>query len=179
MCRRRILTVKSIERHLSMNITIICVGKLKEKFWGEACNEYLKRLRPYANVRVCEVADIDPARAGGEGAAREREGAQILQSLGKHASNKATSHIILLDIEGKQLSSVQFSRHIDDLKVRGVSDIVFIIGGSIGVSAQVKAAASESLSFGAITLPHNLARVVLLEQIYRAFKISRGEPYHK
>lgn len=89
------------------------------------------------------------------------------------------AHVILLDIKGKQRSSEQLSKHLDDLALSGKSDITFIIGGSDGVSIEVKARANETLSFGPLTLPHNLARVVLLEQIYRAYKISRGEPYHK
>lgn len=154
-------------------ITVIAVGKLKEKFWTAACEEYLKRLRPYAKTSVVEIADVDPARAGGVEAAREREGESILSSVGEG------SHVILMAIEGKQRSSVDFSRHLDELALRGTSDLTFVIGGSDGVSDAVRARANETFSFGPITLPHNLARVVLLEQIYRAFKISRGEPYHK
>ena len=89
------------------------------------------------------------------------------------------AHVILMAIEGKQRSSVDFSRHLDDLALRGASELAFVIGGSDGVSDAVRARADETFSFGPITLPHNLARVVLLEQLYRAFKISRGEPYHK
>ena len=89
------------------------------------------------------------------------------------------AHVILMAIEGKQRSSVDFSRHLDDLALRGASELAFVIGGSDGVSDVVRARADETFSFGPITLPHNLARVVLLEQLYRAFKISRGEPYHK
>ena len=120
-----------------------------------------------------EIADIDPARAGGVDAARDREGAAILAALGPSA------HVVLLAIDGKQRSSESFSQRIDTLKLNGASDIAFVIGGSDGVSAAVRQRADETLSFGPITLPHNLARVVLLEQLYRAQKISRGEPYHK
>lgn len=154
-------------------ITVIAVGKLKEKFWTAACEEYLKRLRPYAKVTVTEIADADPARAGGVEAAREREGESILSAVPEG------SHVILMAIEGTQRSSVDFSRHLDELALRGTSDLTFVIGGSDGVSDAVRARANETFSFGPVTLPHNLARVVLLEQIYRAFKISRGEPYHK
>ena len=132
-----------------MKYTVVCVGKLKERFWKDACAEYTKRLGAYAKVDMREVADIDPAKAGGVDAARDKEGAAILAAL------------------------------LDDLMLRGSSDIAFVIGGSDGVSDEVRARADEMLSFGRITLPHNLARVVLLEQIYRACKISRGEPYHK
>ncbi|MEC4273630.1 23S rRNA (pseudouridine(1915)-N(3))-methyltransferase RlmH [Adlercreutzia sp. R25] len=156
-----------------MRITIVAVGKLKEKFWTAACDEYLKRLRPYTKVTVAEIPDVDPARAGGIEAAREREGEGILAAVPESA------RAILMAIEGKQRSSVDFSQHLDDLALCGESDLAFIIGGSDGVSDAVRARADETFSFGPITLPHNLARVVLLEQIYRAFKISRGEPYHK
>ena len=127
-----------------MAFTVVAVGKLKEKFWKAACDEYLKRLQPYMRTKVAEVADVDPARAG-----------------------------------GVERSSEGLSARIDELVVRGKSDIAFVIGGSDGVSDAVRERADETLSFGPITLPHNLARVVLLEQLYRAQKISRGEPYHK
>lgn len=134
---------------------------------------YTKRLGAYAKVDIREVADIDPAKAGGVDAARDKEGAAILAALPSRA------HVILLAIEGKERSSEGLSARLDDLMLRGSSDIAFVIGGSDGVSDEVRARADEMLSFGHITLPHNLARVVLLEQIYRACKISRGEPYHK
>ena len=156
-----------------MNYTIVAVGKLKERFWKDACAEYVKRLGAYGKVKVVEVPDVDPARAGGVDAARRREGAAILTAIGERA------HVVLLAIEGKERSSEEFSRRLDDLALAGKSDIVFVIGGSDGVSDEVRARANETLSFGRITLPHNLARVVLLEQVYRACKISRGEPYHK
>lgn len=156
-----------------MKITIVAVGKLKERFWSDACAEYLKRLSGYAKVSVKEIADIDPVRAGGVDAAREKEGAAILAAIPQG------THVVLMAIEGKQRSSEQLSAHLDALALGGTSDIAFVIGGSDGVSRAVYARADETLSFGPITLPHNLARVVLLEQIYRAFKISRGEPYHK
>ena len=156
-----------------MKFTVIAVGKLKERFWSDACSEYLKRLQPYAKTKVVEIADVDPARAGGEAASIEREGTSILKAIPERA------HVVLLAIDGKQRSSEGLSQRIDDLGLGGMGEIVFVIGGSYGVSADVRARADETLSFGLITLPHNLARVVLLEQLYRACKISRGEPYHK
>ena len=156
-----------------LKITVVAVGKLKEKFWVAACDEYLKRLRPYAKVAVTEIPDVDPARAGGVEAAREREGAGILAAVPECA------HVILMAIEGKQRSSVDFSRHLDDLALRGASELAFVIGGSDGVSDAVRARADETFSFGPITLPHNLARVVLLEQLYRAYQIDAGTRYHK
>lgn len=146
--------------------TVIAVGKLKERFWKDACAEYLKRLSAYTDITVREIPDSSP----------EHEEGGILAALGKLP---AETHVILLDIQGVETSSVGLSRKIDDLALRGKPNIAFIIGGSDGVTAKVKAHADERISFGPITLPHNLARVVLLEQIYRAYKISRGEPYHK
>lgn len=156
-----------------MKYTVVAVGKLKERFWRDACAEYLKRLGAYAKVEVREIADIDPARAGGVEASRVKEGEAILGAVPER------SHMILLAIEGRERTSEELSAHLDELALRGKSDISFVIGGSDGVSDAVRARADETLSFGRITMPHNLARVVLLEQVYRAAKISRGEPYHK
>lgn len=158
-----------------MKFTVIAVGKLKERFWKDACEEYLKRLQPYAKTVVREVADIDPAKAGGIEAAREKEGAAICAALDALGS----AHMTLLDIGGRERSSEELSRHLDTLALGGANSFAFVIGGSDGVSEAVRRRANETLSFGPITLPHNLARVVLLEQLYRAQKISRGEPYHK
>ena len=156
-----------------MKYTVVAVGKLKERFWKDACAEYVKRLGAYGKVDVREVADIDPAKAGGVEQSRNKEGEAILAAVPDR------SHMILLAIDGKQRSSEDFSAHLDELMLRGNSDLAFVIGGSDGVSAEVRARADETFSFGPITLPHNLARVVLLEQLYRACKISHGEPYHK
>ena len=156
-----------------MNIVIVAVGKLKEKFWLAACEEYLKRLRPYAKLEVRELADVDPGKAGGIHASLAKEEEAILAAIPERA------YVFLLAIEGKMRSSEELSAHVDKLALSGKNDLTFVIGGSEGVSPAVKARADETLSFGPITLPHNLARVVLLEQIYRVFKISRGEPYHK
>lgn len=158
-----------------MKFTVIAVGKLKERFWKDACEEYLKRLQPYAKMTVREIADIDPARAGGIEAAREKEGAAICAALDALGS----AHMTLLDIGGRERSSEDLSRRLDTLALGGANSFAFVIGGSDGVSEAVRRRANETLSFGPITLPHNLARVVLLEQLYRAQKISRGEPYHK
>ena len=158
-----------------MKFTVIAVGKLKERFWKDACEEYLKRLQPYAKMTVREIADIDPARAGGMEAACEKEGAAICAALDALGS----AHMTLLDIGGRERSSEDLSRRLDTLALGGANSFAFVIGGSDGVSEAVRRRANETLSFGPITLPHNLARVVLLEQLYRAQKISRGEPYHK
>ena len=149
-----------------MKFTVIAVGKLKERFWTDACAEYVKRLRPYAPTRIVELADSSP----------EREESAILKAI-EGAGERA--RIVLLAIDGKQRGSEDLSHHLDDLALHGTSEVVFVIGGSDGVTAAIRERADETLSFGPITLPHNLARVVLLEQLYRAQKISRGEPYHK
>ena len=156
-----------------MNITIAAVGKLKEKYWKDACAEYLKRLGGYAHVKIAEVPDADPARSGGVEGAKEKEGEAVLSVVPEK------SHVILMAIEGKQRSSVQIAEHLQELMNGGKGDITFVIGGSDGVSKKVYDRADEQLSFGPVTLPHNLARIVLLEQVYRAFKILRNEPYHK
>jgi len=146
--------------------TIIAVGKLKERFWKDACAEYLKRLSAYTDSVVREVPDSTP----------EREEAAILAALDKLPDG---THVILLDIRGKETSSEALAQKLEALAVNGASHVAFIIGGSDGVTAAVRARANERMSFGPITLPHNLARVVLLEQVYRAHKIIRREPYHK
>ena len=154
-----------------MKYTVVCVGKLKERFWKDACAEYTKRLGAYAKVDIREVADIDPAKAGGVDAARDKEGAAILAALPSRA------HVILLAIEGKERSSEEFSARLDDLMLRGNSDIAFVIGGSDGVSDDVRARADEMLSFGRITLPHNLARVVRLQDQPRRAVSQIGRQY--
>lgn len=157
----------------SVKITVVAVGKLKERFWADACAEYVKRLSAYASIKMVEIPDRDPAKTGGEEAGRALEGKAILAAIPER------SHVVLLDIGGKERSSEEIASHLNDLMLRGESSITFVIGGSCGVSSEVRALADERLSFGRITLPHNLARVVLLEQVYRAFKIMREEPYHK
>lgn len=156
-----------------MKFTILAVGRLKERFWSDACAEYLKRLQPYVKTVVEEVADVNPAKVGGEVAAVEREGQAVLKRISSRA------HVVLLDIGGRQRSSEEVAKRINDLALLGTGDVVFVIGGSCGASEAVRQRADETLSFGPITLPHNLARVVLLEQLYRAYKIILGEPYHK
>ena len=156
-----------------IKITVVSVGKLKERFWKDAVAEYAKRLGGYCQLKLVEVPDRDPAKCGGDIKAMEAEGVDILKAV------PASARCILLAIDGKQRGSVEFSKHLDQLALDGASELAFIIGGSTGVDVAVRKRADETFSFGPITLPHNLARVVLLEQIYRAFKISRGEPYHK
>lgn len=156
-----------------LHINVIAVGRLKERFWTDACTEYLKRLKPYADVRMTEIADLDPAKCGGEAKAVEQESAGILAALPKN------SYVILCDIGGKTVSSEEIAHSIEALSLDGINDVAIIIGGSCGVDESVRQRADQKWSFGRITLPHNLARVVLLEQVYRAYKIIRHEPYHK
>ncbi len=155
-----------------MHITMVAAGKLKERFWKDAMAEYAKRLKAFCSFSVHEVADRDPKACGGEDAARLQEGADILRAAGGR-------HCILLAIDGRAVSSEDIAARLQSLACAGKSDVAFIIGGSTGVSDAVRARADETWSLGAITMPHNLARVVVAEQIYRAFKIARHEPYHK
>lgn len=156
-----------------LHVRVIAVGQLKERYWRDACAEYLKRLGPYAQVSVVELPDIDPARAGGQKGALLREGEAILHAL------SSDEKVVLLDVCGKRVSSPQIADALEAWSLDGMNDVAFIVGGSCGVSDEVRARVALRWSFGDITLPHNLARVVLLEQLYRAFKIMRGEPYHK
>ncbi len=158
-----------------MHITVIAVGKLKEQFWTAACAEYLKRLSAYAVVEVRELPDIDPARAGGEAKARAQESASIVQAL----DALPNVYVVLLDIGGKTVASEDIASRLDALVLEGTNDVALVIGGSCGVDDPVRQRANVRWSLGRITLPHNLARVVILEQLYRAFKINRNEPYHK
>lgn len=146
-----------------LKITIFAVGKLKERFWKDAVAEYLKRLGGYAQVSVKEIPD----------STKEKEATLLLEALPDKGP------VVLLDIVGREISSEGLAGKIDRYALEGDSSLAFVIGGSDGVTDEVKRRATERISFGPITLPHNLARVVLVEQIYRAFKISRGEPYHK
>ncbi|HHV71783.1 MAG TPA: 23S rRNA (pseudouridine(1915)-N(3))-methyltransferase RlmH [Clostridia bacterium] len=159
-----------------MHLKIIAVGKLKEKYLTQGVKEYLKRLTPFARVEIIEVGEErlpDRSRPLEEAAAREREGQAIRRQI------KPGSFTIALVIEGKQLTSEQFAEMFADLALRGQNEINFIIGGSTGLADSIINQADFKLSFSKMTFPHQLMRLVLLEQIYRAFKINRGEPYHK
>ena len=159
-----------------MKIDIVCVGKLKEKYWVNATGEYTKRLSKYCKVKVIEVPDEktpDGASEALELQIKAKEGKAILRHI------KDGAHVIALAIEGKQYTSEDFASKIDNLGIRGSSHIVFVIGGSLGLSDEVIERANESISFSKMTFPHQLMRVVLLEQVYRGFRIIRGEPYHK
>lgn len=158
-----------------MNVSVICVGKLKEKFYTEAVAEYKKRISRFASFEIIELPDEripENASASEMETAKKREGERILAKI------KPQSYVISLCVEGKLLSSEELAEEISRASMR-TSRIVFIIGGSLGLSDEVKAASSLRLSFGRMTLPHMLMRVVLTEQIYRAFMINSGAAYHK
>ncbi|MBQ4145362.1 MAG: 23S rRNA (pseudouridine(1915)-N(3))-methyltransferase RlmH [Clostridia bacterium] len=159
-----------------MNITVLCVGKIKEKYFRDAIDEYSKRLDRYCKFQVVEVKD-EPTPDSPSDAEKElvlkREGKRILEKLPDFAL------VIPLCIEGKTMTSEKLADFIDKAATAGTSHIVFIIGGSFGLSDEVKSRANLSLSFSPMTFPHQLMRVILLEQIYRAFNINNGGKYHK
>lgn len=159
-----------------MKITVLTVGKIKEKYLKDAIAEYSKRLSKYSKLEVIEVADEripDNASTNVEDQIRAKEGERLLKHI------KEGAYVITLEIGGKQLSSEQFADKIETLGVQGISHIIFVIGGSIGLGSDVLAKSDYALSFSKMTFPHQLMRVVLLEQIYRSFRIINGEPYHK
>lgn len=159
-----------------MRITVLTVGKLKEKFFAEAVVEYSKRLSKYCKLEILEVSDEktpDKASAAEEMQIKEREGARLLKQIPE------TAYVLALAIDGTQMDSVAFSKKIEHLGLMGKSHLVFLIGGSLGLSDSVLQRADEKISFSKMTFPHQLMRVILLEQIYRGYRIIRGEPYHK
>ena len=158
-----------------MNINVICVGKIKEKYFTDAITEYSKRLSRFVKLNIIEVADEkipDNASVKEMEIVKKKEGERILSKL------PANSFAVTLCVEGKELSSTELATKLSDISMTS-SNITFIIGGSLGLSDDVKSASQLRLSFGKITLPHQLIRVVLLEQLYRAFKINNNETYHK
>lgn len=146
-----------------MKIKICAIGRLKEKFLVDGVGEYLKRLKPFAKVEVAEIPECRTL---------EEEGAKLLAQVLRE------SFVIVLDVAGETLSSEKFAEKISALNLHGVSEITFIIGGAFGLSEEVRRAADFRLSFSPMTFTHQFARMILVEQIYRAFKIIRGEPYH-
>ena len=159
-----------------MKIDIICVGKIKEKFYRDAAEEYLKRLSRYAALNVLELQDEKtPDKASDRETAdiKRKEGERILKCINPGA------HVITLEILGRQYTSEGLAEMIQGLGVQGVSHLQFVIGGSLGLADEVINAADTHLSFSKLTFPHQLMRVILLEQIYRSFRIISGEPYHK
>lgn len=150
-------------------IKIICVGKIKEKFFREAIEEYKKRLTKYTKINIIEVEDININNAE---LIKQKESEQILKYIDKK------DYIITLEIEEKQLSSEELSKKIEEIEIIN-SNITFIIGGSYGLANEIKKISNFKLSFSKLTFPHQLFRVILLEQIYRAYKIKNNESYHK
>lgn len=159
-----------------MKITIVCVGKVKEKFYRDAIAEFEKRLGRYCKLEILEVADEQTP--DGAGAAlceqiKDKEGNRILSKI------KEDAYTITLEIAGKKMDSLQFASFLEQSAIKGRGSLVFVIGGSLGLSEAVLRRSDVSLSFSDMTFPHQLMRVILLEQIYRGFRISQGEPYHK
>lgn len=159
-----------------MRITVVAPGKVKERFFTDAIGEYSKRLSRYCRLEIIQVADEKtPDRAGEalERQIREKEGERILAQL------KEGMYVVALAIEGEMLSSEELASRIRQLGTDGQSHIAFVIGGSLGLSEAVLKRADYHLSFSRMTFPHQMMRVILLEQIYRSFRIIAGEPYHK
>ena len=159
-----------------MKITLITVGKVKEKYLRDAIAEYSKRLGRYCKLDIVEVADVKTPAHAGEGLDRlikAKEGERIARYI------RDDAFVIALAIEGKQLTSEELAAKIDGLGLHGTSHIQLIIGGSLGLDPSILHRADYLLSFSRMTFPHQLMRVILLEQIYRAYKINAGEPYHK
>ncbi len=159
-----------------MKITLVTVGKIKERFFADAIKEYEKRLSRYCRLGIVQVADEKTPEKASEAKARqirEREGERILAQL------KEGAYVIALAIEGKMASSEELAKKLEKLGITGKSQVVFVIGGSLGLSEAVLKRADEQLSFSRMTFPHQLMRVILLEQIYRSYRIIAGEPYHK
>ena len=160
-----------------MKVTILTVGKIKERFYTEAVAEYTKRLSRYCKINIIEVADEktpDGAKEALEKQIREKEGERLL-----HYLDNESAYVIALAIEGKMLDSVQLSEQIAGLGVRGTSHIIFVIGGSFVLDERVLQRADLKLIFSKMTFPHQLMRVILLEQLYRSYRIMNHEPYHK
>lgn len=159
-----------------MKITIVCVGKIKEKFYRDALAEYTKRLSRYCSLSITEVADEKTKEQASDvecAIIKDREGDRILKSI------REDGYVITLAIDGKNLDSVELSKKIENLALTGKSNLYFVIGGSLGLSDEVMKRADYKLSFSRMTFPHQLMRVILLEQIYRSYRIINHEPYHK
>lgn len=159
-----------------MKITLVTVGKIKEKFYRDAIAEYVKRLSKYCKLEILEVMDEKTPDASSEAVEeniRQKEGARILKCI------RDTAYVITLEIGGIMMDSIELSQKIESLGIQGKSHLIFVIGGSIGLSKEVLKRSDFALSFSKMTFPHQLMRVILLEQIYRSCRIMNGEPYHK
>ena len=159
-----------------MQVTILSVGKIKERFYTDAIQEYMKRMSRYAKVDIIEVSDEktpDRASEAEEIEIKRKEGERLLSKM------KESMYVIALDLSGSEYDSLTFADHLADCMLKGKSHIAFVIGGSLGLHSDVLARADEKLSFSKFTFPHQLMRVILLEQLYRANRIMNHEPYHK
>lgn len=159
-----------------MKVTILCVGKVKERYLTDGIREYAKRLSVWCTLDIVEVADektLEGAPEAEEDAVRRKEGQRLLAKIPDRA------FVITLEIEGEMPDSVALSKKLQKLMTGGVSHFVFVIGGSLGLSPEVRKRSDYALSFSRMTFPHQLMRLILLEQIYRSFKIMNHEPYHK
>ncbi len=159
-----------------MKIDVICVGRIKEKYLKDAVDEYQKRLSRYVKLEIIELDDEktpDDASAKEEELIKTKEGNRILKVINDDA------YVISLEINANQPDSVALARHIEKLGIEGISHVQFVIGGSLGLSSAVISKADYHLSFSNLTFPHQLMRVILLEQIYRSYRIIKNEPYHK
>ena len=159
-----------------MKITVLCVGKVKEKFFTDAIKEYSKRLSRYCKLEIVEVADEKTPDGASELVVRQIKEKEA-ERMEKYLPDSA--YVIALAIEGKKLTSEKLAEKIDSLGISGTSHLVFLIGGSLGMSDRLLKRADYLLSFSDMTFPHQLMRVILLEQIYRSYRIIHGEPYHK
>ncbi|MGX7111519.1 23S rRNA (pseudouridine(1915)-N(3))-methyltransferase RlmH [Gemella cuniculi] len=158
-----------------MKVTLICVGKIKEKFYRDAIKEYEKRLSSYIKLNTIEISDER---------VKVENSSEILMSMDKEGKNilskiKDNQYVITLEILGENLSSENFAKKINNLMITGKSDVVLVIGGSYGLSEEVKRRSDYALSFSKMTFPHQMMRVILLEQVYRAYRIITGASYHK
>ncbi len=159
-----------------MKITILCVGKIKEKFYRDALGEYTKRLSRYVKLEIVEVPDEktpDHASEKEEDSIRYKECQRLMRHI------RSEDYVVAMAIEGKQYDSVGFSKKLDQYGITGKGNVVFVIGGSLGLAPEIFNRADEQISFSKMTFPHQLMRVILLEQIYRGYRIIKNEPYHK
>ena len=158
-----------------IRINIVCIGKLKEKYLKDAIDEYSKRLSKYCKLNIIELSDESlPSKINNSVVEdiKNKECTKILENI------KNNSYVIALDLKGRQYSSEEFSKKIEDVQVKGFSDITFVIGGTLGLTKDVLSRANELICFSKMTFPHQLIRVFLFEQVFRAFKISGNESYH-
>lgn len=159
-----------------MKITVYCIGKLKESYWADAVKEYSKRIQGYSKLEIVELPDFptpEKASPAIEEEIKEKEGKKVLEKL------RPGDFVVALDLNRKEYDSPSFAQEMESWFRQGGSSICFLIGGSLGLSDSLKKRANAFFSFGKMTFPHQLARVMLLEQLYRGFRIAHNEPYHK